>query len=98
MGFFGKIGDDFKKVGHDISHDAHKAGRDISHEAHKVDRKFHNVDQEMQRDMHKFEIYATVDEKHFLNDVDKAAQEVGPYFQIAEKDIEWAAGEIWKGI
>ena len=33
----------------------------------------------------------------FKSDCDKAAKASGPYFKIAGKDMEWAAGETWKG-
>jgi len=59
---------------------------------------FANVSAGMQKDLQAFEKTATVAEEQFLVDANKAAIVVGKDFKIAAKDIEWAAGEVWKGV
>ena len=45
-----------------------------------------------------FEKDASVEGKLWIHDVNVAAKAAGPYFKIAGKDLEWAAGEAWKGV
>ena len=48
--------------------------------------------------MQQFEASATFAEKNWLSQANSAAQIVGSDFKIAEADMAWAAGEIWKGV
>ena len=63
-----------------------------------ADTDFDKADLDMRKDMHNFAKYATNAEKAFLYDANEAEKDVGPFFKIAAKDMEWAAGEVWKGV
>jgi len=92
----------FTNAVHSVDNDFKTAGSDISNEAKKIMgttvTTFANVDQKMQTDMQNFQKGASNAEKVFLVKANEAAKRVGPAFKIAEKDMEWAAGETWKGI
>ena len=87
---------------HTLGSDIKKAGSAITTEAKKIEgttvTTFVNVDHQMQTDMQNFAKGATNAEKVFLTKANEAAKKVGPDFKIAGKDMEWAAGEVWKGI
>ena len=98
LNFFSAAGNFFNNAGKTIDNSFKKAGAGIKQEDMKIGQAFANVGKGLQADMQKFAKGANTAEKHFLYDANVAAKKVGPDFKIAEKDLEWAAGEVWKGI
>ena len=102
MNFFTDAGNWFKGAGNTIAKGTVQAADTIKNSVVSAEQQtvhtFANVGSHLQTDMQKFEAGANASEKQFLYQVNKAAIAAGPDFKIAAKDMEWAAGEVWKGI
>ena len=105
-GAFDKFGDntkkDFDKFGDNTKKDFDKFGdntkKDFDKFGNNTKAAFDNAGKVINTGLIEFAHGATADEKKFIVDVKVAAHKVGPYFKIAEKDLEWAGKETWKGI